>query len=81
MRGGQAVSLLHQGHRVQAVAQIVEDEQAVATSLQSYLANHPGLAKYFRVSIDAAGKPNHDDINRAARDRVVITLLLGWQEA
>jgi hypothetical protein len=72
LRGGVPVSLRVQGREVQATGLAIEDETLVAENLYAYLKPQPGLAKYFKIGLDANGQPDRDDVTRAAHERVMI---------
>lgn len=74
--GGVPVSLQLQGRRVQATGEVLEDEVAVAEALSVYLSQVPGWAKYFKVGLKANGQPDHNDLARAAKERVMIQFRL-----
>lgn len=76
LRGGAPVSLRLQGREVQATGQVIEDEAAVAEALFAYLSRKPGLAKYFKVKLDATGQPDRNDVARAAQPLVMIQFQL-----
>jgi hypothetical protein len=75
-RGGAPVSLCLQGREVPASGQAFEDEAAVAEALLAYLKLQPGLAKYFKIGLDAGGQPDRNDVARVARERVMIQFQL-----
>lgn len=76
LRGGAPVWLRLQGREVKALGQAIEDEAAVSEALFAYLAQKPGLAKYFEVALDTGGLPDRDDVARTAKARVMIQFRL-----
>lgn len=72
LRGGAPVTIRVGGEDLKAVADVVEDDEAVASHLSAYLQKVPRLARYFAVSIDPRGQPNPDDVARAAKERVIV---------
>jgi deazaflavin-dependent oxidoreductase (nitroreductase family) len=77
LRGGAPVSLRVQGREVKATGQALEDEAAVVEALSAYLKHQPGLAKYFKIGLDADGQFKRDDVARAAQERVMIQFQMG----
>ncbi len=76
LRGGAPVSLRLQGREVKATGRVIENEQAVIDALFAYLSRKPGLAKYFKVSLDATGQPDRAEVARAAQPWVMIQFQL-----
>ena len=76
LRGGGEVSLLLQGKQVKARAEAVEDEHSVAAELLAYLREAPQYARYQAVRLEADGKPNAEDVAKAAKVRVVVRMRL-----
>lgn len=72
--GSAPVSLVLQGQRLTAQAQAFEDGAAVAAGLQAYFRQAPGVARYFNVRLNDAGKPLEADLAKAAKQRVVIKI-------
>ena len=72
LRGGAAVTLQLQGKNMPAQAEAHEDEGVVISELEAFFEQAPKMAKYFGVKIEANGKPNRDDVARAAQTRVVV---------
>ena len=72
LRGGAAVTLQLQGKNMPAQAEAHEDEGVVISELEAFCEQAPKMAKYFGVKIEANGKPNRDDVARAAQTRVVV---------
>lgn len=72
LRGGVPVSLYLRGEEVSASAEAIEDIPGVAQGLDAYLQAAPALARYLDVQLDADGKPNPADLNRAAEKMVVV---------
>lgn len=74
LRGGSAVTLHLHGKDVKGMGTVVEDEQGVAAWLTGYLQTKPKRARHFRIVLDENGKPNPDDLARAAQARVVVQI-------
>jgi hypothetical protein len=72
LRGGAPVLLRLRGCDVPASGQAFEENATVAEALSAYLKPQPGMAKYFKVGLDANGQPDRDDVARAAQERVMI---------
>ncbi len=81
LRGGRALTLFLQGKDVKGEASLVEDERDVAAWLTHYLQQAPKRARHFRIALDENGRPNPDDLARAAHARVVIQITLGAQDS
>ncbi len=64
------------GRDLPARAEAVEDPGAVAEALLAYLRAQPGLARYFGVGLDSAGRPVPEEVIWAAQERVLIRLTL-----
>jgi deazaflavin-dependent oxidoreductase (nitroreductase family) len=76
LRGGAPLSVHLRGRDIQATGEVIEDDEGVVTALTAYLQNTPGSARYFKVGLDAAGRPKAADVLRAAGDRVMIRIQL-----
>jgi hypothetical protein len=76
LREGAPLSVRLQGRDIQAIGEVIEDDEGVVAALTAYLQNAPGSAKYFQVGLDAAGRPKRAGILQAARDRVMIRIQL-----
>jgi deazaflavin-dependent oxidoreductase (nitroreductase family) len=77
LRGGAAVTLRLQGKDLPAQAEVLEDEGAVIDELGAFFEKAPKMAKYFGVRLEANGKPDRDDLARAAVTRVVVRTVVG----
>jgi len=77
LRGGASVTLRLQGKDLPTRAEAIEDEPAVAAELGAFFKQAPKMAKYFDVRLDADGKPEKDDLMKAAQARVVVRSALG----
>jgi deazaflavin-dependent oxidoreductase (nitroreductase family) len=64
------------GKDVQARGKVIEDEQGVADALAAYLKQAPDNAKYFQVTLDPAGEPRSEDLQQAAKGRVMVEFQL-----
>ncbi len=72
LRGGADVKLRLKGRRVDAHAMVEEGYAKVTKLLAEYLSLAPKLADYYDVRIDQTGKPNPEDVARAAKERVIV---------
>jgi hypothetical protein len=71
------VKLRLRGHDVEGMATVVAgDPQEIARCLHGYFAKAPGVAKYFGVSLGPEGQPIHEDVVRAAQERVIVKVQL-----
>jgi hypothetical protein len=76
LRGGAPVSALLGGRTLQARGEVIEDEKEVSERLADYFRKAPQIAKYFQVSMDPSGQPVQADCDRAARERVMVKIVL-----
>jgi hypothetical protein len=76
LRGGAPVTVRQQGQDYPAWAEAFEEGGKVTAELQAFFKAAPGMARYFDVSLDAAGQPKAEDVVRAAQSRVVIQFRL-----
>jgi hypothetical protein len=74
LRRSPMVGLLLQGKAQQAMASVVEQPQAVAEALTRYVQQAPQLGRYLGIALDAQGNPLSEELDRAASQRVVISL-------
>ncbi len=72
LRGGVPVTLRLAGKNVPAVAEVVEEETAVAHHLRTYFRRFPKVAPHFFVTFDAEGLPNPRELAAAAAKRVIV---------
>jgi deazaflavin-dependent oxidoreductase (nitroreductase family) len=72
LRGGSPVTLHLQGQDVEGWGTVIEDDYGVAEGLKTRIQQAPQYAKYFNVTLDSTGQPRSEDINLAAKIRVVI---------
>jgi deazaflavin-dependent oxidoreductase (nitroreductase family) len=76
LRAEAEVTLLLQGKQVEASAKAVEDPVDVMSGLRSYLAQAPQFANYLDITVDEDGKPVKRDLEREAKQRVLVKLKL-----
>lgn len=69
---GVPVTLRLRGKEVDALAEVIEAETAVADYIRIYLRRFPDIARHFYISLDADGAPNPDDLAAAAAKRVIV---------
>jgi len=74
LRGRAAVTLHVRGQKSKGMGEAVTAEKEVTKHLLDYLEKVPKQAKYFDVGVDSYGKPNVEDVIRAARDRVGVRI-------
>jgi deazaflavin-dependent oxidoreductase (nitroreductase family) len=76
LKGGAAVDVLLAGHKLRARGEAIVDETEVTQSLLAYFKLAPKYARYYGVSLDAAGQPLPSNCIRAAHERVMIRINL-----
>jgi len=76
LKGGAPVSVLVAERELKGCGEAIVDEQAVAESLLAYFRKFPKSARYFGVTLDAAGQPVPEDCARAAKERVMVRINL-----
>lgn len=74
LKGGAPVSVVLAGKELPGHGEAIVDEKMVAQNLATYFQRAPQYAKYFKVAVDAAGKPSADDCTRAARERIMVRI-------
>jgi deazaflavin-dependent oxidoreductase (nitroreductase family) len=72
LRGGAQVRLRLQGKERTANAEVIEDEQDVAQNMLAFFQQAPHMARYFKLALDANGKPLPEDVAQSTRDRVFV---------
>ena len=72
LRGGADVNLRLQGANIPARAQVIEDEDQVFQALTAYFNSAPQIAKYVAINLESDGTPNLADVEKAAKERVVV---------
>lgn len=72
LRGGDAVSVVLRGKSYAGQGEAIEDLNAVAHGLGTYLHNAPQAARYFEVGLDPAGHPLAEDRLKAAGKLVMV---------
>ena len=75
LRGGAPVKLSLRGKRVESWGTVAEDEKGVEEGLVAYIERVPQYARNFGVRF-SGGKSDREDIARASKDRVIVTLTL-----
>lgn len=76
LRGGAEVILLLKGKDVPAWAESIEDHNEVTQALVQTFQVNPRLARYMDVRISPDGTPYPADIDRLAKERVVVRTVL-----
>jgi len=76
LRGGAEVGMYLQGQERRGHATLAEDDLSVADALGRVLAGHPANARFLGVRMRPDGTAEPDDLARAARSRVVVSIHL-----
>ncbi len=77
LRGGAVVTLLVAGRALSGDATVIADDQAEkAARIRRVLQLVPRDARYYPVALDASGIPDPADLERAAREHVIILVRL-----
>ena len=76
LQGGVPVIARVKGKNLKAIGEIIEDQKAVTEGLMIYVQKLPQYAKFFLVTLDPDGRPNPEEVARAAQNRVMIRLQL-----
>lgn len=76
LRGGGPIEVRLKGATLKGRAEACADDAGVTQNLQHYLELVPQIAKYMGVQLEQNGKPNYEDIARAAKDRVMVRVHL-----
>jgi deazaflavin-dependent oxidoreductase (nitroreductase family) len=76
VRGGDEVGLRLQGRTRRGLATVAEDDTSVAQALGRIVARQPAYARFLGVTVGPDGTGAPDDLARAARSRVVISVRL-----
>jgi deazaflavin-dependent oxidoreductase (nitroreductase family) len=74
LRGGATVELRLTGKQLTTQGEVIEGYGEVAEGLSGYFQRNPRYAKYFQVNLTEAGQPERQDVERVARERVMILL-------
>ncbi len=90
LRGGVPVRVCLQGQDLAAEGMVVEEFASVSKNLKRFFQISPKFAESFDVRLDVNGKPDEQDISRAAREHVIVKVglngessenrLLEWKE-
>lgn len=72
LRKGAQVQLLVHGKTIPAYAQVLSTDDQKVTALRSLIKAAPMYARYMKISFNAAGEPDSDQIRQAAAERVLI---------
>jgi hypothetical protein len=76
MEGEAGATLRLEGKDVQSVGKAFTSREDVIKYLGIYLNIMPQVAKYFEVRLDECGLPLPEDVERAARQRVIVRFQL-----
>ena len=74
LRGGRSAHLRFAGKLLPVRGEVIEVPAEVAAGLADYFAQYPGYAKSFNICLGPDGTPTPDELERAARERVLIKL-------
>jgi len=77
LRNGAPVTLRLRGREVQGLAEpVAEDKGAVAAGLAAHLRQVPSDARYYAVTLDEAGNPKAEEVEKAVQSVVMIRIQL-----
>jgi deazaflavin-dependent oxidoreductase (nitroreductase family) len=76
LRGGAEVQVHLRGQARRGQASVAEDDTSVADALGRLLARNPAYARFLGVGTRPDGTAEPDDLARAARSRVVVSIHL-----
>jgi hypothetical protein len=76
LRGGAKVSLLLAGVDYEGDGEVFESPSEVETCLGEYLQLNPSYPRYFGVGVDEEGNFYHEDLAKAAENRVMVRVSL-----
>jgi len=74
LRGNAQVELLLRGKKVAAQAQVFEDDASVMKYLADCFKVKSAYARYLQVSFDSNQQPIQEDLQAAAKSRVIVLL-------
>jgi hypothetical protein len=78
--GGAPVTLQIQGREYACVAEAITDETEVARVLEMMLRKYPGYGKYMGLHPDSDGQVDRAQLQKVARQRVVVRACLDHSE-
>lgn len=78
--GGAPVTLNIKNKDYQGTADVVEEQEAVAEGLRSFLNQVRSDARFYQVKFDEDGQPNWQDVQRAAQRSVMLQVQLNGME-
>lgn len=76
LRGGAKVIVRLMGRDFNAWGEVYEELQDVTHHLRDFILRSPAYGKYLKVSIDSDGRPNPEDLTKAAESRVIARITL-----
>lgn len=77
LRNGAPVTLRLRGKKIQGLAEpVVDDKQTIASALTTHLRQSPFDARFYDVTIDEAGNPNLEDVEKAVKTVAMIQVQL-----
>jgi deazaflavin-dependent oxidoreductase (nitroreductase family) len=74
--GGAPVTLNIKNKDYQGAADVVDDKEAVAKALRTFLNQVRSDARFYQVKFDDDGQPNWEDVQRAAQRCVMLRVQL-----
>ncbi|MEW6404393.1 MAG: nitroreductase/quinone reductase family protein [Chloroflexota bacterium] len=75
LKSGADVGLLLRGKQVQGFAELVLDENTVASRVTAYLRHEPRAARPLGIRVES-GIPNKEDVTRVAKGRLFVRICL-----
>jgi len=76
LRGGAPVTMRLQGKVVAGMGKVMEDDREIADALDGILKQTPQVARYLGIKLDPNGKPAADELNEAAKSKVIVEITL-----
>jgi deazaflavin-dependent oxidoreductase (nitroreductase family) len=77
LKGGAPVSVRYKGQDRKAVAEPVEDDfERIKVGFSKYIENNSYLSRALDVSLDEEGKPDPEELERAAQGRMMVWIRL-----
>ncbi|MBN2084325.1 MAG: nitroreductase family deazaflavin-dependent oxidoreductase [Anaerolineales bacterium] len=77
LAGGRTGALRVGGKTIPVTGRVVEDPAEVRNGLREYFKIYPAYAKYFDIRCDVQGRIPEEELERVAKDRVIIRLMPG----
>ena len=74
LRGRRTARLRIGGKEMEVVAEVVDQPDQIMAGFASFFERRPGYAKYFGIRLGSDSRPVSGDLERLARERVIIRL-------